>query len=130
MGSAFAAEPLYGVDPRETVMFLTFPSDATVDLCCHHAQPECPLESPHEAATCGFWTSGTNQRRQRVNGKVKRVFAEKGYGWITGVDGSDYFVHHSEVRGTRLDSLQSGDEVEFTPTDGPKGLRAASVSRS
>jgi len=65
-----------------------------------------------------------------VNGQVKRVFGEKGYGWIKGEDGTDYFVHHSECRGTRLDHLQSGDAVTFEPQLGDKGPRAAEVRRA
>ncbi|SEL33383.1 Cold shock protein, CspA family [Streptacidiphilus jiangxiensis] len=57
--------------------------------------------------------------------------AEKGFGWIT-VDanqvltneGTDLFVHHTALSGQRL---ESGQRVEFTINDGPKGIQAGTV---
>jgi hypothetical protein len=53
MGSAFAAEPLYGVDGRKVVTFLMWPSDTQTDLVCHRAHPECPIDAPHRLHECG-----------------------------------------------------------------------------
>ncbi len=53
----------------------------------------------------------------------------RGFGFITGSDGTDYFFH-----ATGLDrssppflELNEGDRVEFEAEDGPKGLRAVGV---
>ncbi len=33
--------------------------------------------------------------RDTLNGKIKRIVAERGFGFITGEDGTDYFFHRS-----------------------------------
>ena len=63
-------------------------------------------------------------------GKVKWFNAQKGYGFITGDDGQDVFVHYSAISGTGFRSLQEGESVEFEVTQGPKGMQAANVSKA
>ncbi len=60
-------------------------------------------------------------------GTVKWFNAEKGYGFITGEDGKDVFVHFSAITGEGFKSLDEGQEVTFDLTEGPKGLQAANV---
>jgi CspA family cold shock protein len=60
-------------------------------------------------------------------GKVKWFNSEKGFGFIEKEDGSDIFVHHSEVQGA---TLQDGDEVEFELGEGRKGPCATNVTRA
>ena len=62
-------------------------------------------------------------------GTVKWFNAEKGYGFITGEDGQDVFVHFSAINGTGFKTLAEGDTVEFEVVQGPKGLQAANVTR-
>jgi CspA family cold shock protein len=62
-------------------------------------------------------------------GKVKRFNAQKGYGFITGDDGQDLFVHYSAINGTGFRSLQEGESVTFEVAQGPKGLQAANVTK-
>ena len=62
-----------------------------------------------------------------MKGHVKRVFADKGFGFIKGEDGVDYFVHHSAMRGARLDELSANAPVTFQPGQGDKGPRAEDV---
>ena len=47
-------------------------------------------------------------------GKVKTYDPKKGYGFITGDDGREYFVPHCNVR-TRSGGLLAGYTVEITP---------------
>jgi len=55
-------------------------------------------------------------------------FGEKGFGFIT-VDGGgpDVFVHYSAVVGDGYRSLEEGQRVEFSTTQGAKGPQAADV---
>ncbi len=62
-----------------------------------------------------------------ATGTVK-WFGEKGFGFIT-VDGGgpDVFVHYSAVVGDGYRSLEEGQRVEFSTTQGAKGPQAADV---
>jgi CspA family cold shock protein len=60
-------------------------------------------------------------------GTVKWFNAKKGYGFITVDDGTDVFVHHSEIQGSGFRSLEDGDAVEFEIKPGPKGNQATNV---
>jgi CspA family cold shock protein len=61
---------------------------------------------------------------------VKWFNAQKGYGFITGDDGQDVFVHYSAISGDGFRSLQEGESVEFEVTQGPKGMQAANVTKA
>ena len=59
-------------------------------------------------------------------GTIKKVIADKGFGFIEG-DKGDLFFHHSEVEGATIEQLQIGQLVEFEEGRGPKGPRAEKV---
>ncbi|GAA2108133.1 cold-shock protein [Actinomadura alba] len=62
-------------------------------------------------------------------GTVKWFNAEKGFGFIAPDDGSaDVFVHYSAITSSGYRSLEENQRVEFTTTQGPKGLQAEQVS--
>lgn len=67
---------------------------------------------------------------ERVNGTVKWFNNAKGFGFITG-DGfdGDVFVHFRSIKGDGFRSLNEGEDVEFTLTEGPKGLQAEDVAK-
>lgn len=65
-----------------------------------------------------------------VKGKVKWFNNQKGYGFIATDDGSDVFVHHTEIQGDGYRSLEEGQEVEFEVEEGPKGQHAKKVTRA
>ena len=46
-------------------------------------------------------------------GTVKWFNAEKGYGFITGENGSDVFVHFSAIQGEGFKSLDEGPFIDF-----------------
>ena len=62
-----------------------------------------------------------------MKGKVKFFDATKGFGFIIGEDGNQYFVHSSALESGV--SLKEGDEVAFEIEQGDKGPRAAKVSK-
>jgi cold shock protein len=61
-------------------------------------------------------------------GKIKWFNGEKGYGFIA-VDGggNDCFVHFSAIVGDGYRTLEEGDRVEFSITQGSKGPQASDV---
>jgi len=62
-----------------------------------------------------------------MRGTIKTLKKTEGYGFISDpVTGDDYFFHRSHV-GVDFDSLERDQEVEFTPTEGPKGPRAINI---
>ena len=66
-------------------------------------------------------------------GTIKKLVQDKGFGFIATNDGTDVFFHHSIVADRQFDSLEVGQQVEFTIDDsgaskGGKGPRAATVT--
>jgi CspA family cold shock protein len=62
-----------------------------------------------------------------MNGTVKKINSEKGFGFIRGEDGKDYFFHRSALKNTRMDEIYEGQEMTFEGAMGGKGLRAEEV---
>jgi CspA family cold shock protein len=67
---------------------------------------------------------------ERMRGTVKWFSSEKGYGFITPENGSDLFVHYSEIQSNGFRTLNEGDKVEFEITEGRKGKQASAVTVS
>ena len=64
-------------------------------------------------------------------GTVKWFNAEKGYGFITGEDGADVFVHFSAIQGEGFKSLEEGQKVTFDTECDPQNsskIRATNVT--
>jgi CspA family cold shock protein len=60
-------------------------------------------------------------------GKVKWFNTRKGYGFISSDDGTDIFVHYSNIAADGYKTLAEGDPVTFDVVEGEKGLRAENV---
>ena len=59
-------------------------------------------------------------------GTIKKLIADKGFGFIDGERG-DLFFHHSSVEGSDIETLQVGQAVTYEEGRGPKGPRAEKV---
>jgi CspA family cold shock protein len=60
-----------------------------------------------------------------TTGTIKKLVADRGFGFITAEDGKEYFFHRSSIES--FDSLRGNERVEFDVEDSPKGPRAAQV---
>ena len=60
-------------------------------------------------------------------GIVKWFNAQKGYGFITGNDGVDYFVHYSSIEAEGYKTLTEGQAVAFDVEQKEKGPEAKHV---
>ncbi|MCX6544670.1 MAG: cold shock domain-containing protein [Acidobacteria bacterium] len=63
-----------------------------------------------------------------INGTIKRLVSDKGFGFVAAEDGSEYFFHQSACTNTRFDDLREGQAVTFERGQGPKGPRAENVN--
>jgi CspA family cold shock protein len=61
-----------------------------------------------------------------MKGKVKWYDIKQGYGFISGNDGKDVFVHKSEIPFWSI-FLNAGDKVKFIPEKTVKGLKATKL---
>jgi CspA family cold shock protein len=59
-------------------------------------------------------------------GTIKKVMADKGFGFLKGEQG-ELFFHHSALVDTTIEALRVGQEVTYTEGRGPKGPRAENV---
>ncbi|CEN27394.1 MAG: cold-shock protein [Lactococcus sp.] len=64
-----------------------------------------------------------------AQGTVKWFNAEKGFGFITGQDGKDVFVHFSAIQTDGFKTLEEGQAVNYDVEDGARGLQAVNVTR-
>lgn len=63
-----------------------------------------------------------------LKGTVKWFNKEKGFGFLTSEDGTDYFVHFTGIVGEGFRTLEEGQEVTFEVSEGKKGPMAVEVS--
>jgi len=52
---------------------------------------------------------------------VIRNTNERGYAFVRGEDGEDYFLHATQLIAIPFNELHTGDMVSFQPADGPPG---------
>lgn len=60
-------------------------------------------------------------------GTVKWFNADKGYGFISGSDGKDVFVHFSAIKTDGFKSLEEGQKVSYDVEQGKRGPQATNV---
>jgi len=64
-----------------------------------------------------------------MKGTVKMFNKEKGYGFIRGEDGKDYFFHYSVLVMDDFKTAEKGENVEFDVQESERGLRANNVKK-
>ena len=62
-----------------------------------------------------------------MEGTVKWFDVARGFGFITGEDKQDYFIHHSRISGRGYKNLDQGQLVYFDPDTNDRGLLAINV---
>jgi len=63
-----------------------------------------------------------------TTGTIKKVVADRGFGFIAGEDAKEYFFHRGAIDSSLdFDRLVGGEKVEFEVEQGPKGARAMRV---
>ena len=60
-----------------------------------------------------------------ANGTIRRLIADRGFGFMQTAEGTDLFFHRSELQGVEFDTLREGQEVEFDTGKGRDGRPAA-----
>jgi len=63
-----------------------------------------------------------------MNGKVKWYNSRKGYGFITGEDEKDIFVHRTSLPQSIF--LKEGDKVEYEIEQSEKGPKAINIKKA
>src|SRR5881394_1450372 len=66
------------------------------------------------------------RRWKMPTGTIKKLVADRGFGFIAAEDGKEFFFHRSGTEGN-FDSLQGGEKVTFEIEPSPKGPRARAV---
>ena len=54
-------------------------------------------------------------------GTIRRLIADRGFGFIRTAEGKDLFFHRSELEGVDFNSLREGQQVEFQVRQDPSG---------
>lgn len=62
-----------------------------------------------------------------MTGTIRTLNKEKGFGFIKGEDGTEYFFHRSAVKNVDFSVLERNQKVEFEGGEGSKGPRAEDV---
>jgi cold shock protein len=63
-----------------------------------------------------------------ATGTIKKVVADRGFGFITAEDAKEYFFHRGALDASLdFDRLNGGERVEFEVEASPKGPRASQV---
>ena len=65
---------------------------------------------------------------ERFTGTVKWFNAQKGYGFIRTDDNKELFIHYTEIKGEGYKTLEEGQTVEFSISEGKKGPIASNLT--
>jgi CspA family cold shock protein len=72
--------------------------------------------------------SGNSWRVIVTTGRIKKVIADRGFGFIVAEDAKEYFFHRGGLdTSLDFDRLAGGERVSFEIESSPKGPRAINV---
>lgn len=74
-------------------------------------------------------SDGVTERIEGIEGPVKWFDSRKGFGFITGPEGQDIFVHYTVIAGDGFRALKDGALVTYDAEKSDKGWRATKVAR-
>jgi CspA family cold shock protein len=84
---------------------------------------------PFSNGPCVFSVVREDERVIMTTGTVKKVVSDRGFGFISGEDGKEYFFHRGGLQAPLdFDRLAGGERVSFVIEESPKGPRAVQVS--
>ncbi|MFN0072712.1 MAG: cold-shock protein [Chloroflexota bacterium] len=63
-----------------------------------------------------------------MQGSVKKMVMDRGFGFIVSDAGTEYFFHTSSVQGTRFDDMREGQRVDFSTENDPRGRGERAVN--
>lgn len=63
-----------------------------------------------------------------MQGIIKKLMKDKGFGFILGSDSVQYFFHRSSLVNINFDELEVGQGVDFDPEESDKGPRAEGIT--
>lgn len=64
-----------------------------------------------------------------MKGTVKWFNARRGYGFITGDDGADYYAHYTDINAEGFRTMSEGDAMTFDVVNEEKGARAVNICK-
>ena len=65
-----------------------------------------------------------------MQGTIRKVIRDRGFGFIHGADGREIFFHRSSLQRLDFETLMEGEKVEFEVERAEKGPRATNVRAS
>lgn len=79
------------------------------------------------SATSSDRPSGKSKGRATTTGSIKWFNATKGFGFITGDDGTEVFVHFRNVQGLSKRAIKQDQRVKYVVIQGDRGPQAEDV---
>lgn len=68
-----------------------------------------------------------NHKNKEINGVVRKLFPERGYGFIENEEGVEIYFHRNSVLNNDFDKTKIGTGVSYIEEAGEKGPQASSV---
>ncbi|MBI3397885.1 MAG: HPF/RaiA family ribosome-associated protein [Deltaproteobacteria bacterium] len=70
---------------------------------------------------------GVKRHEEIPHARISALFPDKGYGFLTTIDGREIYFHENSIVSSDFKSLQVGTAVHFSEEQGEKGPQASTV---